>query len=183
MTTLDFLKEGIKNMKTVGTVMRTSPKISQMMVEEAKIKEAKNIVELGAGDGAITKHILKQMKPDARLIVFEVNPSFCKSLQKIKDSRLIIIQDSAENLESHLFKYDIDHVDSIISAIPFVVLSNPLTSQILNICKKILISGGLFVQIHYSLIIKNLYEQIFGNLRIEFKAFNIPPTFIFVCKK
>ena len=35
-----------------------------------------DLVELGAGDGVITEHILKHMKKDAKLLSFEVNEKF-----------------------------------------------------------------------------------------------------------
>lgn len=72
------------------------------MVKHAAVSQCNTILELGAGDGAITKYILKDLKVDAKLIIFEVNPIFCEKLSKIEDSRIILIQTSAEEMVTEL---------------------------------------------------------------------------------
>jgi phospholipid N-methyltransferase len=145
--------------------------------------EDKIIIEIGAGDGAITAYILDKMAVDAKLYVFEINPALCKILTQLKDDRLILINDGAQNMKSILAKYEITKVDTIISAIPFLVLSDDLTKEILNTCKLMLKEGGIFVQMHYSTTIKKLYKNIFGNVHSYFVALNIPPGYVFTCVK
>lgn len=183
MTNLEFLKEGIKNLKTIGTVTRTSKYVSQAMLEYIDFDHADFIIELGAGDGAITKHILKKLKPEARLMVFEVNPNFCEMLNKLNDPRLIVIADGAEHIEEYLHKHGKSEIDAIISAIPFVMLPDTLSEKILLECKRLLIPNGSFVQIHYSLARKKMYESIFGYVEVEFVPLNIPPAFVLHTKK
>ncbi len=153
------------------------------MVKHVNYKEATFIVELGAGDGVITKHILKNMKADAKLLSFEVNPEFCKRLRAINDERLIVVEDSAENLERHLRENSFDHIDSVISAIPFVSLPDELGLNIISECEKFLKKGGLFIQVHYSLLAKKLYQKVFGNVDVNFVPINIPPAFVLVSEK
>lgn len=183
MGSLEFLQESLKNMKTIGTVIRTSRFTSRAITDLIDFEHAKVIVELGAGDGAITHHILDKMNSDAILIVFEVNKPFCEILEKIDDTRIIIIPDSAEKLSEYLGTMNIEFVDCIISAIPFVVLPDELAEVILYECKKKLKRGGDFIQIHYSLLKKKMYEEIFGSTKINFVALNIPPVFIMHSKK
>ncbi|MBK6544686.1 MAG: methyltransferase domain-containing protein [Saprospiraceae bacterium] len=183
MGSLEFLQESLKNMKTIGTVIRTSRFTSKAITDLVDFQNAKVIVELGAGDGAITHHILDRMLPDAVLIVFEVNKPFCEILNKINDNRIIVIHDSAEKLSDYLHTMNIDFVDCIISAIPFVMLPDDLAQSILYECKKCLKDGGDFIQIHYSLLKKKMYEEIFGSTKVNFVALNIPPVFIMHSKK
>jgi phospholipid N-methyltransferase len=82
-----------------------------------------------------------------------------------------------------LAHYDLDSVDCIISAIPFVNLTEELSFKILNNAKKVLKSNGTFIQMHYSLLERKMYKSIFGNLQINFEPLNIPPAFVFVCTK
>ena len=178
MTHLEFLTEGLKNLRTIGTVTRSSKYVSRAILECIDFKSSKIIHELGAGDGAITKHILSKLSPDGTLIVFEVNPNFCKRLRKLEDSRIIIIQDGAENMNKYLSELKIFQVDAIISAIPFVVLSDELTNNILDSCVSILVKNGVYLQIHYSLGKKKLYLKYFGNVEVDFIPLNIPPVFI-----
>jgi phospholipid N-methyltransferase len=141
------------------------------------------IVELGAGDGVITKYILNKMSKDAKLFVFEINPDLSAVIAGIKDERLILINDGAQYMESLLLKYDVKKVDTIISAIPFLVLPEDLTKDILHTSKKILKNGGNFIQMHYIKSISKMYKDIFGNVHTSYVALNIPPGYVFQCIK
>jgi len=183
MNRLDFFRESMRNLKTVGTVTRSSPALCKGMIKPIDFQKAKVVVELGAGDGVVTKHILKALRPDAKLLVFEVNAQFCNKIREIKDDRMIVIEDSAENIENHLHKLGLQQVDHIISAIPFVSLPVELCYSIVRTCKKILPQKGLFVQIHYSLVMKKVYKSVFGNIDVRFVPLNFPPAFVLVCEK
>lgn len=183
MGTIEFLREGLRNLKTVGTVTRSSKWLCRQLVREVPFAEAKVIVELGAGDGVITHHILEAMDPDARLLAFEVNRKFCDKLRTIGDPRLEVIEDSAEHLGDILNNREIDQIDAVISAIPFVALPDQLGKAIISACHQHLKKEGLFVQVHYSLLAKHLYEGIFGNVGIRWVPLNVPPAFVLVSRK
>ncbi len=178
MSYVSFIKESIRNIKTTGTITRSSQTTCKALISFTDFETATNIVELGAGDGVVTHHILDSMKKDARLLCFEVNEQFCKQLRQIEDERLIVIQDSAENLEEHLKEHNIEMVDSIISAIPFVALSKELSKNILQSCFRVIKPGGSFSQIHYSLVLKKMYKQIFDGINVKFVLRNVPPAFV-----
>lgn len=180
MGTIEFFRESIRNLKTVGTFTRSSRFLCKGLIKHVDFGDAKVIVELGAGDGVITKHILKAMSQDCKLMVFEVNEKFSKILHNIQDDRLIVIQDSAEHLEKYMVENDFQFIDYVISAIPFVIVPKDIANNILNVCKRYLKQGGLFVQVHYSLMAKKLYENAFGNVDINFVPLNIPPAFVLV---
>ena len=141
------------------------------------------LVELGAGDGVITRYILDEMHPDAKLLAFEVNPKFCDILRSIPDDRLIVVEDSAENLGGHLKKAGAEQADVILSAIPFVALPKDLGLKIVRECHDHLKNKGLYIQVHYSLLARKLYETVFGNVDINFVPLNVPPAFVLVSEK
>ncbi len=183
MKKLEFLKESLKDLKTVGTLTRSSKFLCKGMVKHVDFSGAKLIVELGAGDGVITKFILDEMEPDAKLLVFEVNERFCEVLRNIEDDRLIIAQDSAENIGSHVERLGFEKVDAIISAIPFVALPKELGYSIVRECHQCMKKGGRYIQVHYSLLAKKLYETVFGNVDINWVPLNVPPAFVLVSEK
>ncbi len=183
MSTIEFFREGIKNLKTVGTITRSSKYLCKQMISHVDFANAKVLVELGAGDGVITKHILGKMRPDARLLVFEVNPKFCDLLRSIDDERLIVAEDSAEQLGEYLQKINAKEVDYVLSAIPFVALPKEVGFKIVHECKKHLKDNGLYIQVHYSLLMRRLYEAVFGNVDINFVPLNVPPAFVLVSQK
>lgn len=181
MTRVKFLRESLKNLKSVGTLTRSSSALSKEMIKPVDFSNAKVIVELGAGDGAITKHILSQMGQDTKLYAFELHGPFCTRLEKLGDDRLEVIQKDAAQLKEIMASFGHSEVDYVISAIPFVALSEKETLQIVGQARDLLSSAGKFVQVHYSLVLKKLYKKLFTDVRLNFVLRNLPPAWVFVC--
>ncbi len=185
MDKLDFIVEGIRNLKTVGSVTPSSKYLCRAMIEPIDFAKAKVIVELGPGNGVITSYILEAMQADSKLFAFEVNDSFCELLsQKYgHDTRFHLIAASAENIEQHLSEHNHDQADYVISAIPFTILPDEIAKTIIRESKRILKPGGLFIQFHYSLFAKKMYQEIFDEVKVDFVPLNFPPAFVLECKK
>ncbi len=180
---IEFFKESIKNLKTVGTVTRSSKFVCKEMISHVDFSTAKTIVEIGAGDGVITHHILDALQGDTQLVSFEVNEYFCKILEQIEHPNFNLVQDSAEKIEEYLTKLNLGKADYIVSAVPFVAFPDDLALRIVETCAAQLKPGGLFIQLHYSLLTKKLYEGVFGNVDVNFVAINLPPAFVLVSEK
>ncbi len=187
MTTLQFLKESIRNFqtfKTTGAVAPSSRYLMRGMLQPIDFAKAKVIVELGAGNGIFTHEILRRMRPDAVLLCFEIHPKFCELLRgNIHDKRFMLIEDSAEYLDLYLQRNGLTEVDYVVSAIPFVALPESLAQEIVGRCFRKLKKGGLFIQFHYSAHIRHFYKQIFGSVKIRFVPLNFPPAFVMICEK
>ncbi len=181
---LDFLRESIRNLKTTGSVARSSRFLCRRIARKIVSDDAKVVVELGPGDGAITRYILERLHPDAQILVFEVNDVFIEKLrQTVDDPRITCIHDSAEHLSKYLAERGILTVDYIVSGIPFMMLPDSLAENITGECKRLLRPGGLFIQFHYSTVLVQFYKKIFGNADVDFIPLNIPPAFVISCKK
>ncbi len=177
-----FFKESIKNMKTSATVTRSSKHVCKKIIQYVDFENADVIVELGAGDGVITEHLLASMGPNTKLISFEILDQFCDKLRAIDDDRLIVVNDSAEHLNKYLKENGFDKAYDVVSAIPFVALPKELSKKILKEVKRNIRKGGNFSQLHYSTLVKGIYEDIFGEVKTEFVPLNIPPAFLHFCK-
>jgi len=175
---LTYIKEGMKNMKGMGTIMTSSRYLCKSMLKDIDFDKARLLVELGSGDGVVTHHILKRMHPEAKLISFEVNELFFPFLDKIKDPRFILVKDSAEKLSFYLKEYNLGTPDHIISALPYLMMPKDVTKNIMAECVKNLKQGGLYVQMHYALKLKQMYKDAFGNVDVNFVPLNIPPAFV-----
>jgi phospholipid N-methyltransferase len=184
MSPFEFLKESFKNIRTTGAVARSSKYLVREMMRPIDFTTAKIIVELGAGDGVLTVDLLQRMSLDTVLLCFEINPEFCKILRgAIDDPRFILIEDSAEHLETYLTQYGFSSADYIVSAIPFIALPTDLVHRIVQTAHKALKQNGLYIQFHYSSRIQKMYLKFFGNVTIEFVPLNIPPAFVMICRK
>lgn len=182
MSRFQFLLEALKNFKEVGTVTRSSRALSRKAAGSIT-KDDRHVLEIGAGDGAITVRILKNMPADGKLLCFEINPNMVEVLKRIDDERLIVINDSAEKMEEYMRKHDIIAFDGVVSAIPFLVLPEPLAKRIIHLCKKNLKRGRFFSQIHYAKSKLALYMEAFGNIETSWVLLNVPPAYVFKCEK
>ena len=180
MSRFKFLIEAIKNFREVGTITRSGKALSEKITSFIT-KEDKYVLELGAGDGVITRSILEKMHPDGKLLAFEINPNMFAILSKIEDPRFFPINDSAENMEKYMKEYKIDIFDSVVSAIPYIVLPEELAMKILGLCKKNLKKGNNYMQVRYAKTLASLYKSVFGNLETHFVLFNVPPAYAFRC--
>ncbi|MFK8038019.1 MAG: class I SAM-dependent methyltransferase [Crocinitomicaceae bacterium] len=179
-----FLKTFFKERKQVGAVAPSSRFLVKKMCNKINFDTAKVIIELGPGTGVFTKEILNRAKNDTKVFVFELNEDFYKILKaKFNDERIILVNSSAEQIESVLKSHGIDKADAIISSLPLTVIPQPIKSNILKASYQILKPKGIYVQYQYSLNAKKLIEHHFGKLNLRFSLINIPPAFIYVCTK
>jgi phospholipid N-methyltransferase len=181
---IGFLKESFKNLRETGSITPSSRFLCRRIAAKIDPSEAKVVVELGPGDGVITRYILDRLRPDARLIIFEINEVFVEKLQRdFEDPRLTVIHDSAEHMGRHFAALGIQKVDYFVSGIPFLMLPDSLAVSITGECRKWLRAAGRFIQFHYSPHVLGLYKRAFGNAQIDFAAWNVPPAFIIECVK
>ena len=123
-------------------------------------------------------------RKDEKIICFEINKKFCAYLRrKIRDERLIIINDSAENIKKYLKKFGIPKIDYIVSSLPFSFIPDEKKYIIIEETKNILNNNGKFVLYQNLNRLKRHLCNYFPNISIKFVPLNIPPSFIYVCGK
>jgi phospholipid N-methyltransferase len=154
------------------------------MLQNIPFDKVNVMVELGPGTGAFTPFLLDRMKPDAVLILIELNDTFYRELvHKIKDPRAIIVHGSATDLPELLQSLNLEKVDCILSSLPLAIFSHELSNRILQASKAVLHQGGHFVQFQYSLQSRKKIFRQFGNLKLSFTPLNFPPAFVYTCTK
>lgn len=182
MGALQFMLEGLRDIRTVGTISRSSRWVCESMLSHVNFDTARCIVEFGAGDGPITEQIISQLKGNTQLLSFEVNPRLCEELRaNFKDPRVHIINDSAELIGKYLKEHGFEKADYVVSALPFVSLPEDLGDRIMAAAKANLSDEGKFIQLNYSLLPRKRYESYFGKSTVDFVLRNLPPAFIFAC--
>lgn len=179
-----FLREGIRNLRSTGSVAPSSRFLCRRIAEKIDPAQASVVVELGPGDGVITRYILDRLALDARLFIFEINEVFVEKLRAtLHDPRLVIIHDSAENMGAYFAEHGIREVDYFVSGIPFIMLPESLTERITDECRAWLRTRGQFIQFHYSPLLVPFYRRVFGNAEVDLIALNIPPALVISCEK
>jgi phosphatidylethanolamine/phosphatidyl-N-methylethanolamine N-methyltransferase len=170
MKYLRFIYEFLKYPIQVGTVIQSSKVLAKRMAEQ--INGSTEVVEFGAGTGTVTEEILKHLPINGRLTCFEINPQFCKCLEKINDSRLKVINDDARNCELY-----IDGLDCVVSGLPLTLFTKSKKERILDITSK----SKRYIQLQYTPLLSKEIKRYFSDVKLKFVPQNIPPAFIYVC--
>lgn len=180
-----FLSNFMKNPGQVAAVAPSSKHVIKAVLKNIDFGKAKNIVEYGPGTGPVTKALLEQMEEDSSLICIEPNANFYLFLGKsINDPRLKLINDDAENIDFHLNRLAVGNVDYILSGIPFSLLKKEAKASILEKTSNALNENGRFIVYQqYNWHMEKHLKGYFGSVSKQIELRNLPPTFIFVCKK
>lgn len=177
---ISFLKEAIKDWRSTGSIVRSSPELIKKMLQPIYFDEVNLIVELGAGQGCITKALADSLLNDTRLLAFELNDQFLEELSFLGNEKVEIINGDALNLLTYVKKLS---VDVVISSLPLANFPESLKIDILQQCYDALKPNGLFIQFQYSLIDFKLLKKRFSSVERKFTPLNIPPAFIYICRK
>lgn len=181
----DFLKQFFKERKKVGAVSPSSKFLAKKMLENIDFSKTKTLVELGPGTGVFTRKIIKKMAPDAKLLIFELHTPFYKQLKtEFKDDkRVILIHDNAERINYYFKKHELETTDAVISSLPLANFKKDTIKSILQNMHDSLTENGLYIQFQYSLKSKKQLESVFSDISVKFTPRNIPPAFIYTCRK
>lgn len=188
-----FIKEGLKNIREVGTICSTSQFVARAMAPKIHAGDKpKIIVELGVGTGGITKEILKHLRPKDCYIGIEANDRFlevCRDGFCAGDKNISVNFEHglAQNIQEILKKYEVKEVDEIICTIPLRILPKRDTREILQNIKKSLKNGGAFTFVRYIWAPENkeIYKELsnFSVIDKEIIMRNIPPAEVIRMRK
>jgi phospholipid N-methyltransferase len=167
-----------RNIKTTGAVFETSSRVERELCSKIG-PHSKLVVEFGTGYGNITEKILEALPADGRLVAFEVNAEFVKTVkEKFKDPRLTVVNGSAVELP----KYANIPVNNIISSIPFTLISKEEGNAIIQQSHDLLADDGYFSQVLYSKFHLRRFKKHFSKCEVLVVP-NIPIEHVYHCKK
>ena len=155
------------------------------MLKNINFESSKCIVEYGPGTGIFTKEIIRRKQKDTLFISFELNKDMFNRVKRLHspEENIYIINDSAENMMSYLNQLGFTEVDYIISGLPFTVLPRKISLTILKNTFQILRNQGEFITFQYSLHYFYALKDIFPKVQLGIQFLNLPPAFIYYCKK
>lgn len=176
-----FLGSMISHPRRVGAVWPTSRRAVGDLLDMEDLSKASIVVEFGTGTGVYTEEILGRLGPDGVFLAFEVDRRLAHAVAtRLPDPRLTVINDSAENVELYLSGRK---ADVVVSSLPFTTLPATLKQEILEAARDALRPGGTMLVLQYSKNILPDLERLFGGIRRRFSPLNVPPAFLFACKK
>ncbi|KKQ34571.1 MAG: Methyltransferase type 12 [Candidatus Nomurabacteria bacterium GW2011_GWB1_37_5] len=181
MTLINFIKTLSKDHK-VAAIFPSTPFAAKKFASEVK-PHYKIVVEYGAGDGAVTKEILKKLPKDGKLFAVELNLDFVNELKKINDDRLHILSTDVAKISKEL--ETLGEIDMVISGIPFTFFKPDIREEVIRDSYKALRpNGSILLYQHYLLMLPYL-KRVCGkkNVRWYVEPRNFLPYWVMIGEK
>jgi phospholipid N-methyltransferase len=177
-----FARNFLKHPAMLGSVIPSSPFLVQDMVAPIDWQRARVVVELGPGVGTITRELLKRMRPEAVLVLIELNEEFVAHLQNaIRDPRLRIVHGSAADVRRILAEQGLARADYIISGIPYSFIPEAERRRVVAESRHALKPEGSLLVFQYTRTVLPCLQSSFRSVKLNFQLFNILPALIFQC--
>ena len=186
-----LLTEFLKNPVSTGSVCPSSAHLAKSLLDSFDWQSARKIVELGPGTGAVTKHILPRLHPDADFFAVEMNPHMAATFHGLFPG-VRIITDKAENLRNILSEHDGCRADIIISSLPWANMPSTAQDSTLDAVYESLNDGGCFSTFGYAhgMLLKGArgfrckLARLFPlPAKTSIIWCNLPPAFCYICHK
>jgi phospholipid N-methyltransferase len=177
-----FARNFFKYPSMLGSIVPSSPFLVKDLMAEIDWDRARVLVEFGPGVGTITREVLKRMRPDAVLLVIELNADFVEYLEStIRDPRLHIVHGSAAHVRRILAERGLAPADYIISSLPYSLLEEDARREIVAESRHALQAKGSLLVFQYTRTLLPYLKSSFSTVKLNFQLFNILPALIFHC--
>lgn len=188
---LTFLGRFLSRPVRTGAIAPSSHWLARRMVADMGLAEARAVVELGPGSGSFTGAIQGAIGPRTWFMAVEVDPFFAQQLAK-RFPEVDVVNDTAERLPDLLKERGFRDADSILCGIPWAGFSQDLQQRLMQSVWESLRPGGqfaTFAYIHASRFppgrrFRHLLESCFSTVhQTPIVWRNVPPAFVYRCKK
>ncbi len=179
-----FFKRFLKRPWQIASIVPSSRALVERVASKIDFAQARVIAEYGPGEGVHSRALARRMRPDAQLLLFELDPAFSRDLSRqfAGDRRVRVINANAATIRSELMQRRIAQCDYIISGIPFSILEKEKKRDLLRQTHEALAPGGAFIIYQVTNELRQ-HAIDFASAASEYFLQNIPPMFITVFRK
>lgn len=175
-----FFKGFVKHPVMVGSIIPSSDRTVKKMLAPVDWDNTKLFVEYGPGIGTFCQPVLNRMRPDATLLVIDLNEDFIDYLRKtIRDSRFIAVHGSAADVNEIIGQFGFKNADYILSGLPFSTLPNNLGPIIAEETAKAIRPGGAFLVYQFRARARDFMAPHFRKIDSGFEFWNVLPCHLF----
>lgn len=200
MSLKEFTLGVLEDYVTTAAVAPSSRYLAQAMVAPLPLARARVAVELGAGTGVMTQNLLALLPQDSTLFAFEINPRFQQFLRRrFADPRLVLVDASAATVGEELRRRGVEQVDAALSSLGITYMSFKKRHAIMDGLTSFFTEQTVFTQYHYvhgllpwyqiedgrlrRFDAVDLLKQYFRTIERKFVWLNVPPAFVFACRR
>jgi phospholipid N-methyltransferase len=182
-THLNFFWAGLLKQGQTGGIVPSQRFLIAKMIAPVPEAYRGQIIELGAGTGALTLRLAARC-PGARILACELNPTLARDcrdnlMRAGHNGRVEVVSASAEHLLSEMGRRGMEKPDFIISGIPLGNLGGERVRSLLDAIRQTLGAGGMFIQFQHSLLDRKKIMAKFPNTRTVPVFLNFPPAAVY----
>lgn len=188
---IKFFSTFVTNPSGTGAIAPSSQNLCGEMVAWINWKHTHVAIECGPGTGVFTEYILAMMHHGTMFLSIEVDPDFAAML-RMRFPKVPIYQDSVANVKKICAQEGISEVDAIICGLPWALFSEEDQHNYLDAMLTVLRPGGQFATFAYlqGLLLpagkrfQRKLQQKFSEVTCSHTVwFNIPPAFVYRCRR
>ena len=184
---LHFMWAALVKIRQTGAIVPSQRFLIDKMIEPVPETYSGRIIELGAGNGALTLRLAARC-PEARILACEINPALARVNRHNLDmaginGRVQVIPDSAEHLLSEMGRRGMGNADFVLSGIPLGNLRGDRVLALIDAVSLALIPGGMYIQFQYSLMDRKRIRTRFRLVRTVPAFLNFPPAVVYYAQK
>lgn len=184
---LNFLWAGLLKHGQTGGIVPSQRFLIAKMIAPVPETYRGQIVELGAGTGALTLRLAARC-PEARILACEINPALARDcrdnlMRAGHNGRVEVHSDSAEHLLSEMGRRGMEKPDFVISGIPLGNLGGAKAGGLLDAIRQALGEGGMYIQFQHSLLDRKKIRVRFPNTRTVPVFLNFPPAVAYYAQR
>ena len=182
-----FMCAALVKFRQTGAIVPSQRFLITRMIAPVPETYSGRIIELGAGNGALTLQLAARC-PEARILACEINPVLARKTRDNLDraginGRVKVISDSAEHVLSEMGRRGMEKVDYVLSGIPLGNLPGERALALIDAVSRALGRGGMYIQFQYSLMDRKRIRSRFSILRTVLVLLNIPPAVVYYAQK
>jgi phospholipid N-methyltransferase len=186
-TRLDFLWAGLLKHGQTGGIVPSQRFLIAKMIAPVPESYRGQIIELGAGTGALTLQLAARC-PGARILACEINSILVRGIKRRLTTagyhgRVEVVSGSAELLLSEIGQRGMAKPDFVISGIPLGNLGREKVGRLLDAIQKTLGEGGMYIQFQHSLLDQKNIRARFQHTRTVPAFLNFPPAVVYYAQR
>lgn len=183
----EFLCAALFNQRQTGGILPSQRFLIGRMIAPVPSDYCGEILELGAGHGALTLRLATKC-PQARVLACEINPKLALASQHNVaraglGERVEVSCHSAEHfLSDHCHKRR-RKADFVISGVPIGNFCSRSALALIHAVRDVLAPGGLYIQFQHFLADRTKIRHSFRSLRTIPVLLNLPPAVVYYAQR
>lgn len=182
---LEFLRSPLNT----GAVAPSSATLVTDLINQIEFSQAKSIVELGPGTGAITESLVERLQADTHFFALELNPKFAEQTRRRCPGTIVKVG-CATTLNEQLKHFGLDECDCVVSALPWTLFDAETQDRLIQSIRASLSPTGNFIFYTYlgaewlpsGARLRQVVRKHFSAVRRVTHTFrNLPPAAVYVC--